>query len=159
MRIAIYPGFFDPFTMGHYNIAERATCVFDQVIIAVAADSPKKGIFSVDERVDMIQESLQTNKKIKVEAFSGLLVKYAESRQSSVLVRGLRTVSDFEYEFQMALANKVMEQNIETVFMMTDSRYSYQSSTIIKEVARLGGDFSQMVPPPVARYLKEQYEV
>lgn len=154
---AIYPGFFDPFTMGHFNIVERASRVFDKVVVAVAADSPKQGLFSSDERVAMIKEALKSTKNVEVEGFKGLLVNYVLEKKSIVLIRGIRTVSDFEYEFQMALANKVMSEEIETFFMMTDSKYSYLSSTIIKEVARLGGDFSQMVPPSVMNLLKAKY--
>lgn len=155
---AVYPGSFDPFTMGHLNIVERAARVFEKVVVAVASDSPKQGLFTPQERVSMIKASLTSVKNVEVEQFSGLLVNYVLEKKSMVLIRGIRTVSDFEYEFQMALANKVMCQEIETFFMMTDSNYSYLSSTIIKEVARLRGDFSKMVPPAVMQYLKAKYE-
>lgn len=157
MKLAIYPGFFDPFTMGHMNIVERAAGIFENVVVAIASDSPKQGLFTIEQRVAMIHESLKSLKNVTVETFSGLLVEYAKKKKSAVLIRGLRTVSDFEYEFQMALANKVMVSSIETLFMMTDSRYSYLSSTIIREVARLRGDISEMVPEPVAKLIKEKY--
>ncbi|MCB0308456.1 MAG: pantetheine-phosphate adenylyltransferase [Bdellovibrionales bacterium] len=158
MKVAIYPGFFDPFTLGHFNIVERASLIFDRVIVSLAEDSPKKGLFTIDERFSMIQESLKGFSNVTVEMFSGLLVNYVKSKQSKVLIRGIRTVSDFEYEFQMALSNKAMARDIETLFMMTEGRYSFLSSTIIKEVARLGGNFDQMVPPIVSIKLKEKYD-
>ena len=157
MQTVVYPGFFDPFTNGHLNIVERAAKIFDTVIVAIAKDSPKQGLFSVDERLSLTTEILSGIPNARVETFSGLLVDYAVSKSALAILRGIRTVSDFEYEFQMSLANKVMHPKVETLFIMTDSRYSYLSSTIIKEVARLSGDVSKMVPEPVAKKLREKY--
>lgn len=157
IRTAVYPGFFDPFTNGHLNIVERASKIFDTVVVAIAGDSPKHGLFTVQERLDLTKEVLTGVPNVRVETFSGLLVDYAAQKDAAAIIRGIRTVSDFEYEFQMSLANKVMHPQVETLFIMTDSRYSYLSSTIIKEVARLAGDVSKMVPAAVARRLKEKY--
>ena len=154
-RKIIYPGFFDPMTMGHLDLVHRATKIFDHVIIAVAKDSSKKYLFNFDERVSMIKEVFQNDSNITVEGFEGLLLHYLESNQFNVILRGLRTVTDFEYEFQMALANKNMNQQIETFFMMTDSKYSFLSSTLIREIFRLGGNISSMVPTAVFKSMQK----
>lgn len=157
MKKAMYPGFFDPLTMGHVNIVERASKVFDQVIVGVAKHSHKNALFSFDERYQTVQSVFQDQSNIIVEPFEGLLVNYLKAKDFPTIIRGLRTVSDFEYEFQMALANKAQAKEVETFFMMTDAAYSYMSSTIIKEVARLGGDVSQMVPPLVFTQLQRKF--
>jgi len=155
---AVYPGFFDPFTLGHLNIVERATQVFHQVIVVVAEDSPKKSMFLPEERMRIIKEIFKNSKKVKVDCFNGLLVNYLRKTNTKILLRGIRTVSDFEYEYQMALANKTMADDVETLFMMTEGKYSFLSSTIIKEIARLGGDITPMVPPEVVKWVNKRYE-
>ncbi len=157
-RSVVYAGFFDPFTRGHLNIVERASQVFDTVIVAVAQESPKQALFSPEERFEMIQEVFKGNRAIEVDKFQGLLVNYMRRRKAKIVLRGLRTLSDFEYEFQMALANKKLAENVETFFMMTEEKYSYFSSTLIKEIARLGGDIAEMVPPSVLAHVKKKYE-
>jgi len=152
----VYPGFFDPFTMGHYDIVMRASEVFEEVVVAVAQDSPKTSLFSFSERYEMVQEIFKGNKGVRVDSFNGLLINYMKKNDDRALLRGLRTVSDFEYEFQMALANKTLDASVETFFMMTDSKFSYLSSTLIREIARLGGDVSQMVPDIVAQKMKNK---
>ena len=152
----VYPGFFDPFTLGHRDIVTRATEVFDEVIVAVAKDSPKVSLFSFDERFEMAAEIFKANKSVRVDSFNGLLIDYMKKNHDKALLRGLRTVSDFEYEFQMAQANKTLDSSVETFFMMTDSKYSYLSSTLIREIARLGGDVSQMVPDIVVKKIKSK---
>lgn len=152
----VYPGFFDPFTLGHQDLVNRATKVFDRVIVAIAQDSPKVSWFSFEERLGMVKNIFADRKDIQVESFDGLLIKYMQKNNYHILLRGIRTVSDFEYEFQMSLANKTMDPNVETFFMMTDSRFSYLSSTLIREIARLGGDVSSMVPPLVHQNMKKK---
>lgn len=156
-RTIVYPGFFDPFTLGHLNIVERAVKVFDVVVVAVAQDSPKRAMFSTQERIQMIQEVFQKREDVKVDQFHGLLVDYLKKKNSNILLRGIRTVSDFEYEYQMALSNKAMNENVETFFMMTEARHSFLSSTIAKEIAGLGGDVSQMVPQQVWQWIQRKY--
>jgi pantetheine-phosphate adenylyltransferase len=153
MKIAIYPGSFDPITNGHLDIIKRAGKLFDKVIVAVIRNPSKKPQFSLTERVEMIQKSLQGVKKVVVDSFDGLLVSYAKKKKANVIVRGLRAVSDFDYEFQMALTNRKMVPEIETLFFMTDYKYSYLSSSFVKEIAKLGGKVSELVPAPVARKL------
>lgn len=154
---AVYPGFFDPFTSGHVNIVERAQETFDEIVVAIAQDSSKDPLFDFEQRMDLVDEIFQKHPNVRVESFKGLLVHYLEKQNYTTILRGLRTVSDFEYEFQMALANKTMNPNIETFFMMTDSRYSFISSTLIKEIARLGGSVKDMVPPNVRKQLERKY--
>ncbi len=156
-KTIVYPGFFDPFTMGHQDIVNRATQIFDQVVVAVAKDSPKSSWFSFEERFEMVKKVFDGRDNVQVEAFDGLLINYVKKKGYKSLLRGLRTVSDFEYEFQMSLANKTMDLSIETFFMMTDSRFSYLSSTLIREIARLGGDVTQMVPPTVGEKIKKKH--
>ncbi|MFH1017408.1 MAG: pantetheine-phosphate adenylyltransferase [Pseudomonadota bacterium] len=157
-NVAVYAGHFDPFTLGHLNIVQRAEKVFERVIVAVAEDSPKKAMFTSEERVELIKDVFKGSKQIEVDRFNGLLISYLRRKRASILIRGIRTVSDFEYEYQMALANKTLAEDIETFFMMTEGSYSYLSSTVIKEIARLGGDISHMVPKEIARRLREKYE-
>ena len=153
---AVYPGYFDPFTMGHLDVVTRATEVFDEVVVAVAKDSPKVSWFSFPERFEMVSEIFRGKKNVKVDSFDGLLIEYMKKNNQRTLLRGLRTVSDFEYEFQMALANKTLDSHVETLFMMTDSKFSYLSSTLIREIARLGGDVSMMVPSVVGDNIKKK---
>jgi pantetheine-phosphate adenylyltransferase len=145
-RIAVYPGTFDPFHNGHLSLVRRGLEVFDRVIVAVAKDSGKNPLFSLDERVEMIREVFRGQLRVEVEGFSGLLVEHVPSKGANTILRGLRAVSDFEYEFQMALMNRKLKPSIHTVFMMTDYRWLYISSSIIKDVARLGGVIEGLVP-------------
>ena len=148
-RVAVYPGTFDPFTNGHLSLVRRGLEVFDKVIVAVARDSGKSPLFDLTERVEMIREVFRGQLRVEVEGFSGLLVDYVPGKGCNTILRGLRAVSDFEYEFQMALMNRKLKPSIHTVFMMTDYRWLYISSTIIKDVARLGGVIEGLVPESV----------
>ena len=154
---AIYPGSFDPITFGHVNIVERALKVFDKIIIAVAINTSKKGTFPVKKRVEMMKHVFRNNNDVEVTSFSGLLVDYVRKRGAQSILRGIRTVTDFDYEFQMALANKSMDPEVEQVFMMTEGKYLYHSSSIIKEIAALGGCVSEMVPEIVETNLREKF--
>ena len=156
-RIAIYPGSFDPITNGHLDIIERGLKIFDQIVVAVARASEKRALFSVNERVEMIRDVLGTTPRVTVETFDGLLVNYVRQRQAHVILRGLRAVSDFEYEFQLAQMNHTINEDIETLFMMTSVDYGYLRSSIVKEVAALGGPIDAYVPPLVARALAAKY--
>lgn len=146
MKIAVYPGSFDPVTNGHLDIIKRSAAVFDKVIVGVLDNMAKKPLFTPTERVDMLQRVTADIANVEVHEFSGLLVDFMSKFDSAVIIKGLRTISDFEYEFQMALLNKSLSKNAETFFMMTDSRYSYISSSMVKEVARLGGSIDEFVP-------------
>ncbi len=157
MKIAIYPGTFDPITNGHLDVVERAARLFDRVIVTVAKNPKKQPLFSTRERVEMITEvvkELPHHQKVTVESFSGLIVDYAQSRKASAIIRGLRAVSDFEYELQMAQVNRKLSKNITTVFLMPHENYTYLNSTIVREVASFGGDISCFVPPLVEEKLK-----
>ncbi len=151
--IAVYPGTFDPITNGHIDVVQRATELFPKVIVLVARNPAKTPLFTVEERVQMIKEIFRSNKRITVDVFDGLLVDYAREHRATVLVRGLRAVSDFEYEFQMALTNRKLDSGIDTVFLMPHARYTYLNSSIVREVARFGGDVSAFVPNNVRRRL------
>ena len=153
---AVYPGSFDPITNGHLDIIERGLKVFDEVIIAVLRNAEKRPLFTVDERVAIVSETYRKNPRIKVDTFSGLLVDYAVKVKSTVIVRGLRAISDFEFEFQMALMNRRLNPRIETVFMMPAERYSYISSRLVKEVFELGAPVTDLVPPAAERLLREK---
>ncbi|HEX6588910.1 MAG TPA: pantetheine-phosphate adenylyltransferase [Longimicrobiales bacterium] len=150
-RVAIYPGSFDPITRGHEDIVMRGLDIVDRLIVAVAykATQEKRGIFSVDERVELIRESFANEKRVEVTSFNGLLVSFAQERGASLIIRGLRAVSDFEYEFQMALMNRQLWPDVETVFLAPDVRYSYLSASLVREIASLGGDIDDMVAPHV----------
>jgi len=152
---AIYPGSFDPVTFGHLDVIERASHLFGSVIVAVATGEGKAPLFSVDERIKMLEASVGGNPAIKIVALDGLLVEFAQRLDVFTVIRGLRAVSDFEFEFQMALMNRKLEARLETVFFTPKEDYTYLSSRIVKEVARLGGDVSPFVPPPVAKKLRE----
>jgi pantetheine-phosphate adenylyltransferase len=157
-RIVVYPGTFDPITMGHLDIINRALEQFDRVIVAVARHPTKTSLFSLEERLQMIRDCFNgTNKKVEVEAVSGLLVEFAFNKGAKAIVRGLRAVSDFEYEFQLALMNRKLERHVETVFLMTGFRWIFISSSIIKDAAQHGGDVSGLVPEHVQQKLKKKY--
>ncbi|HWI20763.1 MAG TPA: pantetheine-phosphate adenylyltransferase [Vicinamibacterales bacterium] len=153
-RVAIYPGSFDPLTSGHVDIIERGARIFDEIIVAILANVEKKPLFSEAERSDIIRDVFKDAGNVKVETFDGLLVDYAQRKNASVLVRGLRAVSDFEYEFQMALMNRHLAPGLETVFMMPAEQYTYISSRLIKEVFSLGGEITGLVPPIVEEKLR-----
>src|SRR5262245_53315820 len=159
MRTVIYPGSFDPFTNGHLDLVQRAAKLFDRVIVAVARNEVKGPLFAVEERLDLVRQSIKSLPNVSAEAFDGLLVDYVERRGGQAVIRGLRAVSDFEFEFQLALMNRKLNENVETIFMMPKDTYTFLSSRIIKEIARLGGDVSTFVPPHVrtalAKKLKE----
>ena len=156
--VAVFPGSFDPITNGHIDIIQRGLSVFDRVIIAILVNPDKRPLFTVEERVETIREAYEGNPRVSVDTFSGLLVDYAEKAGAFVIVRGLRAISDFEYEFQMALMNRRLNPRIETVFMMPAETYSYLSSRLVKEVFQLGGDVRELVPPVVERRLREKYD-
>jgi len=160
MRRAIYPGSFDPVTNGHLDIIERGCKLFDEIIIAILVNPAKLPFFSVEERSAMLNDILEQidrkNCTLRVDSFSGLLVQYAVAQQADVIVRGIRAISDYEYELQMALMNRRLEPNIETVFMMPAESYSYVSSRLVKEVFHLGGTVEGLVPPLVERRMKEK---
>ncbi|HEY8739734.1 MAG TPA: pantetheine-phosphate adenylyltransferase [Candidatus Dormibacteraeota bacterium] len=153
MKIALYPGSFDPFTLGHLDILERACGIFDRVIVGVLRNPNKTPLFSVEERIEMIQESLAGNQQVRVDAFEGLTVEFAQGIEAAAIVRGLRATSDFESEFQMALFNRKLAPGITTVFLMTSFANVFLSSSLVKEVASHGGDVEFAVPPSVARRL------
>jgi pantetheine-phosphate adenylyltransferase len=153
----IYPGTFDPVTNGHLDLVERGLRIFDEIIIAVAPTPRKKPLFSLEEREKLIREAVRFD-NVRVESFEGLLVDYVRARKGAAIIRGLRAVSDFEYEFQMALMNRRLNTDIETVFMMPAEEYTFLTSTIIKEVASLGGSVDGLVPPNVADALKSKFQ-
>jgi pantetheine-phosphate adenylyltransferase len=155
--MAIFPGSFDPITNGHLDIVGRSLRVFEQVRVAILVNPDKRPLFSVEERVAIIREAYRGNRRVEVDTFSGLLVDYAEAVGASVIVRGIRAISDFEFEFQMALMNRRLNPRIETVFMMPAESYSYLSSRLVKEVFQLGGKVTGLVPPVVERRLREKY--
>jgi len=158
-RLAVYPGTFDPLTRGHMSLIYRGLRVFDTVVLAVAKSTPKKTCFSLEERVEMARESFAEEPHIVVESFDGLLIDYALHRGAGSILRGLRAVSDFEYEFQMALMNRRLAREVQTVFLMTDYRWMYLSSTIVKEVALHGGNVKGLVPEPVFVRLAARYQL
>lgn len=156
-HIGVYPGTFDPVTKGHLDIIERGLTLFDELIVAVAESQSKTPLFDVSERLDMLKAETRKHRSVKVESFDCLLIDYMKKRKARTVLRGLRVISDFEYEFQMALTNRKMAPNIETVFMMTAENYAPVSSRFIKEIARLSGDVSPFVTPAVSKRLKEKY--
>jgi pantetheine-phosphate adenylyltransferase len=158
MRIAVYPGSFDPITSGHLDIIERASKVFDKVVVGVLRNKNKMPKFTAQERTKLIELSVAHLDNVEIAGFDGLLVDFAKEHKASVIIKGLRTVNDFEYEFQMALLNKALDNECETMFMMTDSKYSYISSSMVKELAGYNGDLSGMVPAPVLQYVKDKFE-
>jgi pantetheine-phosphate adenylyltransferase, bacterial len=156
-KIALYPGTFDPLTSGHLSLIRRGCEIFDKIIVAVAIDSAKSPLFTIEERTEMIKEAVGVNPQVEVEPFSGLLVEYADLKGVHVILRGMRAVSDFEYEFQLALMNRKLKRHIQTVFLMTDYQWLYISSTIVKAAAKLGGDIRGMVPDNVYIRMRERY--
>ena len=156
MRIAIYPGSFDPLTNGHLDVIERAAKLFDQVIVAIANNDSKNPLFTLAERRDLVNRSVSLLKNVETDTFDGLLVEYVERRSGQAILRGLRAVSDFEFEFQLALMNRKLNERVETIFMMPKDTYTFLSSRIVKEIARLGGDVSAFVPPHVREALTKK---
>ncbi|MFO7765496.1 MAG: pantetheine-phosphate adenylyltransferase [Pelovirga sp.] len=156
-HIAIYPGSFDPLTNGHLDIISRGLEIFDTVVVAVACNNEKSGLFSITERLEMINQLVAENPRIQVETFNGLLVDYVVSKKARVILRGLRAVTDFEFEFQLAQMNRTVCEQVETLFMMTSPECAYLSSSIVKEVGRLKGDISKFVPPLVAEKLLQKF--
>jgi pantetheine-phosphate adenylyltransferase len=157
-KIAIYPGTFDPITLGHIDIIQRASKLFDHIIVTLAINQFKEPLFSIAERIDMIKNAVQEFDNVSVEKFDGLLVNFAAQKNAKVIIRGLRAVSDFEYEFQMALMNKHLRHDITTVFLMPNEKYTYLNSTIVKDVARFGGNFEKFVTDYVADKLKDKFK-
>ncbi len=155
-HIAVFPGSFDPLTSGHVDIIERGSVIFDRVIVAVLINADKTPLFTVDERVSIVREVFRDRADVEVDTFDGLLVEYARRKHAHALIRGLRAVSDFEYEFQMALMNRRLNHTIETVFLMPAEQYTYTSSRLIKEVFRLGGEVGGLVPPVVEDRLRQK---
>ena len=158
MKSAVYPGTFDPITNGHIDIIKRSLRIFDRVVIAVAPNPKKTPLFDINERIFMIEEATKGMKNIEIEPFDGLLVDYIRQKGAIAIIRGLRAVSDFEYEFQMALMNRKLSDTIETVFMMPSEEYSYLTSSLIKEVASYGGEVKDLVPSIAARRLKDIFK-
>ncbi|GEP42792.1 pantetheine-phosphate adenylyltransferase [Brevifollis gellanilyticus] len=156
MRRAIYPGSFDPITNGHLDVLQRAAGIFDELIVAVAKDNAKQSLFSVEERVEMLSLATEHLPNLRVLPFEGLLVDFARKQKAIALVRGLRAVSDFEFEFQLALMNRKLEPNLETLFLMPREELTYISSRLVKEISRLGGNVNQFVPPHVVTALKKK---
>jgi pantetheine-phosphate adenylyltransferase len=157
IKTAVYPGSFDPITYGHINIIERGLKLFDKIIIAISYNqSDKKSFFSIEERVSIIKKIFKNEKRIAVEPIKGLLVNYVKSKNAEIVLRGLRTVADFEFELQMSLANKKMNSKLETIFMMTEGKYSFLSSSIIKEILSLGGSVRDLVPDVVVEKFNER---
>jgi len=156
MKIAVYPGSFDPITNGHLDIVKRASRIFDRTIVAISENPRKNPLFSLEERKTLVEEAVRGIEKVRVDIFFGLLVNYARRKKASAIIRGLRAVSDFDYEFQMALLNRKLSPRLETVYLMPSEEYSYINSTIVKEVAHLGGKLDCFLPSAVAEALKKK---
>jgi pantetheine-phosphate adenylyltransferase len=156
-HIAVYPGSFDPITYGHLDIIDRGLEVFDELVVAVARNSEKKGLFSIEERLEMLRRTVGDKPRLRVDTFEGLLVEYVARQGSRVILRGLRAVSDFEYEFQIAQMNHTVQEKVETLFMMTSVPFGYLSSSIVKEVASLKGPIDTFVPPAVREALEKKF--
>jgi len=157
MRCAIYPGSFDPVTNGHLDVIERARKLFDEVVVAVAHNDEKQPLFSLKDRLDLLRETAGKIDNVRIAEFEGLLVEFARKEEAGAVIRGLRAVSDFEFEFQMALMNRKLDAEVETIFLMPKEEYTYLSSRIVKEIARLGGDVSGFVPACVAKALRRKF--
>lgn len=158
MRIGIYPGTFDPITNGHLDIIERAVLLFDKVIVAVTTNPAKSPLFDINERIEMIKSVTHSMPNVEVDSFDDLLVNYALSKKAIAIIRGLRATSDFEYEFQMALVNRKLSDQLVTVFLMPNEKYTYLNSTIVKEIASFGGDVSRFVPLEINRKLIDKFK-
>lgn len=156
-KIAVYPGSFDPITYGHLDIINRGLKVFDEIVVAVACNSQKNALFTFDERVEMIKQVVNEPERVTVDTFTGLLIDYVAYKKAHVIIRGLRAISDFEYEFQIAQMNSCISQNVETLFMMTSLQYGYLSSSIVKEVCSLNGNIDGFVPPEVKQALRGKF--
>jgi len=159
MKRAVYPGSFDPITFGHLDIIERSAKMVDELVVAVLRNSAKNSLFSLEERVNMIEELTKDLPNVKVETFDGLLVDYMSQIDANIIVRGLRAVTDFEYELQIAQMNHVLKDNAETIFLITNLKYSYLSSSLVKEIASYGGDISKFVPAQLMDRIYEKYNV
>lgn len=158
MRRAVYPGMFDPVTNGHIDVIKRGSLLFDKLIVSVGCNPSKASLFSVGERMEMIRENTKGLKNVKVDCFSGMLVDYLKKQKTNILLRGIRTISDFESEYQRALTNRALNKEVETVFVMSSEQYAFLNSTLIKEVVSLGGQVSQFVPSSVERQLIKKYK-
>lgn len=158
MKTAIYPGSFDPITNGHLDIIERASRIFDKVIVAVLINVDKEGLFNIDERVELIEKVINKFDNVQVKCFKGLLVDFLRREESNILIKGLRGVTDFEYEHQMALINKKLDDNIETLFMMANTDYSYVSSSVIKQVSKFGGNVKGLIPEEILEEFNKKIE-
>ena len=156
MKIAIYPGTFDPVTNGHIDILERALKLFDKVIITIARNTVKNPLFTEEERITLLRQVTKSYKNVVVDSFEGLLVEYVQKKKAISVVRGLRAMTDFEYELQMALMNRKLDETMETIFLMPNEKYTYLSSNFVREIARLGGDVSKFVPPVVFEALRQK---
>ncbi|MDD3580368.1 MAG: pantetheine-phosphate adenylyltransferase [Desulfobacca sp.] len=156
-KVAIYPGSFDPITNGHIDLIERGLKIFDEITVAIAINPIKSGLFSFEERIELIRGSLDNHPRVKIDHFSGLLVDYVRTQKTNIVLRGLRAITDFDYEFQLAMMNRRLAPEIETVFLMTGLKWVFLSSSILKEAARLGGAIEGLVPEIVCRRLKEKY--
>ena len=158
MKKAVYPGMFDPVTNGHLDVIKRGSVIFEKLVVSVGCNPLKEALVSVEDRMEMILNHVRDLKNVEVDCFSGMLVDYLKKQNTNIILRGIRTVSDFEYEFQRALTNRVLNREVETVFVMTSEQYSFLNSTLIKEAVSLGGNVSQFVPPDVERRLKEKFK-
>lgn len=156
--VAIYPGTFDPITNGHVDIIERACRMFDRVVVAIAANNKKEPLFELDKRIDLAQQAVHNLSNASVAGFDNLLVRFAKNQGANVILRGLRAVSDFDYEFQLATMNRAIDADIETIFLTPAEHYSYLSSSLVREIARLGGDIKHFVPSSVASALYQKYQ-
>lgn len=156
-KLAIYPGSFDPVTNGHVDIIERGLKIFDEIIVAILINPVKKSLFSVEERTEMLEVCFKNYENVKVDYFNGLLVDYAAMKKAGAILRGMRAISDFEHEFQLALMNRKLNRDVQTVFLMTGLRWIFTSSSVVKEAAHFGGDIASMVPPFVNQKLKEKF--
>jgi len=156
-KVAIYPGSFDPITFGHLDILNRGLKVFDEIIVAVACNSQKKSLFTVEERMDLIRKVVKDETRVRVDTFTGLLIDYVSRQDAHVIIRGLRAISDFEYEFQIAQMNSCIGQDVETLFMMTSLQFGYLSSSIVKEVCSMNGNIDGFVPNEIKMALREKY--
>jgi pantetheine-phosphate adenylyltransferase len=157
MKLCIYPGTFDPVTYGHLDVLERAAKLFEHVTVAVAVSSTKNALFTADQRVELVRANLGHLPNVDVLSFEGLLVEFARQHKAHAIIRGLRALSDFEFEFNMALMNRHLEPNVETLFVMPKEAYSYTSSSLVKQIAKLGGDVGKFVPPNVAEAMQKRY--